>query len=140
MNRAVGMVRYYAGWADKIHGKTIPLDGKLFCYTRYEPKGVIGAITPWNFPISVTVRKVATALACGNTIVVKPAEQTPLTALYIASLIKEAGFPSGVFNVVPGYGPTAGASLSEHMNVDMVTFTGSVQVSLLYQIILHSSL
>ncbi|XP_071794533.1 aldehyde dehydrogenase 1A1-like [Asterias amurensis] len=131
--RAAGMLRYYAGWADKIHGKTIPLDGKLFCYTRYEPKGVIGAIIPWNFPIQIMIRKMATALACGNTIVVKPAEQTPLTALCIATLVKEAGFPAGVFNIVPGYGPTAGASLSEHMNVDMVTFTGSVQVGKLIQ-------
>ncbi|XP_022100812.1 retinal dehydrogenase 1-like isoform X2 [Acanthaster planci] len=133
VDRAVGLLHYYAGWADKINGKTIPIDGNFFCYTRYEPKGVVAAITPWNAPIVVAVRKMATALACGNTFVHKPAEQTPLTALYMASLIKEAGFPPGVVNVVPGYGPTAGAALSEHMDVDVVTFTGSVEVGKLIQ-------
>ncbi|XP_038072135.1 retinal dehydrogenase 1-like [Patiria miniata] len=133
VDRAVGLLHYYAGWADKITGKTIPIDGSFFCYTRYEPKGVVAAVTPWNAPIVVMARKMATALACGNTVVLKPAEQTPLTALYLASLIKEAGFPPGVVNVVPGYGPTAGAALSEHMDVDVITFTGSVEVGKLIQ-------
>ncbi|XP_072050599.1 aldehyde dehydrogenase 1A1-like [Amphiura filiformis] len=126
-------VRSMAGWADKIHGKTIPIDGDYFCYTRYEPVGVVGAIIPWNFPAQNLAKKLCHALVCGNTIVIKPAEQTPLTALYIASLIKEAGFPPGVVNIVPGYGPTAGAAISEHMDVDVVSFTGSTEVGRLIQ-------
>ncbi len=116
--------RYYAGWADKVHGKTIPVDGPYFCYTRHEPVGVVGQIIPWNFPLLMQAWKWGPALATGNTIVLKPAEQTPLTALRIAALAQEAGFPDGVINVVPGYGPTAGAAISEHMDVDKVAFTG----------------
>jgi aldehyde dehydrogenase (NAD+) len=116
--------RYYAGWADKVHGKTIPVDGPFFCYTRHEPVGVVGQIIPWNFPLLMQAWKWGPALATGNTIVLKPAEQTPLTALRVASLAQEAGFPDGVINVVPGFGPTAGAGLSEHMDVDKVAFTG----------------
>ncbi len=116
--------RYYAGWADKIHGKTIPVDGNYFCYTRHEPIGVVGQIIPWNFPLLMQAWKWGPALATGCTIVLKPAEQTPLTALKVAALAQEAGFPDGVVNVVPGYGPTAGAALSEHMDVDKVAFTG----------------
>src|SRR5437868_6327545 len=116
--------RYYAGWADKIHGKTIPVDGNYFCYTRHEPVGVVGQIIPWNFPLLMQAWKWGPALASGCTIVLKPAEQTPLTALRVAGLAQEAGFPDGVINVVPGYGPTAGAALSEHMDVDKVAFTG----------------
>jgi aldehyde dehydrogenase (NAD+) len=116
--------RYYAGWADKVHGKTIPVDGSYFCYTRHEPVGVVGQIIPWNFPLLMQAWKWGPALATGCTIVLKPAEQTPLTALRIAALAQEAGFPDGVVNVVPGYGPTAGAALSEHMDVDKVAFTG----------------
>jgi aldehyde dehydrogenase (NAD+) len=116
--------RYYAGWADKVHGKTIPVDGSFFCYTRHEPVGVVGQIIPWNFPLLMQAWKWGPALATGCTIVLKPAEQTPLTALRIAALAQEAGFPDGVLNVVPGYGPTAGAALSEHMDVDKVAFTG----------------
>ncbi|HYT90424.1 MAG TPA: aldehyde dehydrogenase family protein [Gemmataceae bacterium] len=116
--------RYYAGWADKIHGKTIPIDGPYFCYTRHEPIGVVGQIIPWNFPMLMQAWKWGPALACGNTIVLKPAEQTPLTALRVAALAQEAGFPDGVINIVPGYGPTAGAALSGHMDVDKVAFTG----------------
>ncbi len=116
--------RYYAGWADKIQGKTIPIDGNYFCYTRHEPVGVVGQIIPWNFPLLMQAWKWAPALACGNTVVLKPAEQTPLTALRVAQLAQEVGFPDGVLNVVPGYGPTAGAALAAHMDVDKVAFTG----------------
>lgn len=124
----VGVFRYFAGWCDKIHGKTIPVDGTFFTYTRHEPVGVCGQIIPWNYPIMMVAWKLAPALACGNTVVLKPAEQTPLSALYCASLLKEAGFPPGVVNIVPGYGPTAGAAISEHMDVDKVCFTGSTEV------------
>ena len=120
--------RYYAGWSDKIHGKTIPIDGSYFSFTRHEPIGVCAQIIPWNFPLLMQAWKLAPALCCGNTIILKPAEQTPLTALYIASLIVEAGFPPGVVNIVPGYGPTAGAALSSHPDVDKVAFTGSTEV------------
>jgi len=116
--------RYYAGWADKIHGKTIPVEGPFFCYTRHEPVGVVGQIIPWNFPLLMQAWKWGPALATGCTVVLKPAEQTPLTALRVAALAQEAGFPDGVINVVPGYGPTAGAALSGHMDVDKVAFTG----------------
>jgi aldehyde dehydrogenase (NAD+) len=116
--------RYYAGWADKIHGKTIPVEGSYFCYTRHEPVGVVGQIIPWNFPLLMQAWKWGPALATGCTVVLKPAEQTPLTALRVAALAQEAGFPDGVINVVPGYGPTAGAALSEHTDVDKVAFTG----------------
>ncbi|HZY88917.1 MAG TPA: aldehyde dehydrogenase family protein, partial [Gemmataceae bacterium] len=116
--------RYYAGWADKVHGKTIPVEGPYFCYTRHEPIGVVGQIIPWNFPLLMQAWKWGPALATGNTIVLKPAEQTPLTALRVAALAQEAGFPDGVINVVPGYGPTAGAAISSHMDIDKVAFTG----------------
>src|SRR5437588_12267227 len=115
--------RYYAGWADKIHGKTIPVEGNYFCYTRHEPLGVVGQIIPWNFPLLMQAWKWGPALAAGCTIVLKPAEQTPLTALRVAALAQEAGIPDGVFNVVPGLGPTAGAALSSHMDVDKIAFT-----------------
>jgi aldehyde dehydrogenase (NAD+) len=121
---SVKCYRYYAGWADKLHGKTIPIDGNYFCYTRLEPVGVVGQIIPWNFPLLMQAWKWGPALAAGNCIVLKPAEQTPLTALYVARLAQEVGFPDGVINVVPGYGPTAGAALSGHMDVDKVAFTG----------------
>src|SRR5438552_5265559 len=116
--------RYYAGWADKIHGKTIPIEGNYFCYTRHEPVGVVGQIIPWNFPLLMQAWKWGPALAAGCTIVLKPAEQTPLTALRVAELAQEAGFPDGVVNVVPGYGPTAGAAVSSDMDIDKVAFTG----------------
>ena len=116
--------RYYAGWADKVHGKTIPIEGDYFCYTRHEPVGVVGQIIPWNFPLLMQAWKWAPALACGNTVVLKPAEQTPLSALRVAELAHEVGFPAGVVNVVPGYGPTAGAALAAHPDVDKVAFTG----------------
>ena len=116
--------RYYAGWADKNHGSTIPVDGNYFCYTRHEPVGVVGQIIPWNFPMLMQAWKWGPALACGNAVVLKPAEQTPLTALRVAKLAQEVGFPDGVINVVPGYGPTAGAALASHMDVDKIAFTG----------------
>src|SRR5437773_10328858 len=116
--------RYYAGWADKIHGKTIPIEGNYFCYTRHEPVGVVGQIIPWNFPLLMQAWKWGPALATGCTVVLKPAEQTPLTALRVAALAQEAGIPDGVVNVVPGYGPTAGAAIASHMDLDKVAFTG----------------
>jgi aldehyde dehydrogenase (NAD+) len=116
--------RYYAGWADKNHGKTIPVEGPYFCYTRHEPVGVVGQIIPWNFPLLMQAWKWGPALAMGCTMVLKPAEQTPLTALRVAQLAQEAGIPDGVINVVPGFGPTAGAALSGHMDVDKIAFTG----------------
>jgi aldehyde dehydrogenase (NAD+) len=116
--------RYYAGWADKNHGKTIPVEGNYFCYTRHEPVGVVGQIIPWNFPLLMQAWKWGPALATGCTVVLKPAEQTPLTALRVAALAQEAGIPDGVVNVVPGFGPTAGAALSGHKDVDKVAFTG----------------
>jgi aldehyde dehydrogenase (NAD+) len=124
----VACYRYFAGWADKIQGKTIPIDGDFFCYTRHEPVGVVGQIIPWNFPMLMQAWKLAPALATGNTVVMKPAEQTPLTALRIGELIVEAGFPEGVVNLLPGFGPTAGAAIANHMDVDKVAFTGSTEV------------
>jgi aldehyde dehydrogenase (NAD+) len=125
---SVGCYRYFAGWADKIQGKTIPIDGDFFCYTRLEPVGVVGQIIPWNFPMLMQAWKLGPALATGNTVVMKPAEQTPLTALRIGELIVEAGFPEGVVNILPGFGPTAGAAIARHMDVDKVAFTGSTEV------------
>jgi len=127
-------MRYYAGWADKIHGKTIPADGDNFCFTRAEPVGVVGQIIPWNFPFNITMNKLSTGLAAGCTMVIKPAEQSPLSALYLASLIKEAGFPPGVVNIVPGYGNTAGSALTAHHDVDKISFTGSSVVGKKIQI------
>lgn len=124
---AIDCIRYYAGWADKITGDTIPVRGDYFCYTRREPVGVCGQIIPWNFPILMTAWKWGPALATGNTIVMKPAEQTPLTCLRLGELALEAGFPPGVINIVPGYGPTAGAAIVKHGLVDKVAFTGSVE-------------
>ncbi|KAL7839532.1 hypothetical protein SRHO_G00261900 [Serrasalmus rhombeus] len=129
----VKCLRYYAGWADKWEGKTIPVDGDYFCYTRHEPIGVCGQIIPWNFPLLMQAWKLAPALATGNTIVMKVAEQTPLTALYVASLIKEVGFPPGVVNIIAGMGPTAGAAISSHMDIDKIAFTGSTEVGHLIQ-------
>ena len=116
--------RYYAGWCDKTHGKTIPVEGEYFCYTKHEPVGVVGQIIPWNFPLLMTAWKWAPALATGCTIVLKPAEQTPLTAMRMAALAQEADIPDGVINVVPGFGPTAGAAITSHMDIDKVAFTG----------------
>jgi len=125
---AIDTFRYYAGWCDKIHGNTIPADGELFSMTRKEPVGVVGQIIPWNYPILMLAWKWGPALATGCTLVLKPAEQTPLTALYVAALSKEAGFPAGVINVLTGYGPTAGAAIATHPDVNKVAFTGSTEV------------
>ena len=124
----VAVYRYYAGWSDKIQGRTVPVAGNYFTYLRHEPVGVVGQIIPWNFPLLMQAWKLAPALAMGNTVVLKPAEQTPLTALRVGELIMEAGFPEGVVNILPGYGPTAGAAIANHMDVDKVAFTGSTEV------------
>ena len=170
---SIKCLRYYAGWADKIQGITIPVDGSYLAFTRHEPVGVCGQIIPWNFPLLMQGNsnymvhfknlwrnelftfwclawKLGPALAtgnsqfffkvwiwsslkdvflfAGNTVVMKPAEQTPLTALYVAELIREAGFPAGVVNILPGFGPTAGAAIASHKAVDKVAFTGSTEV------------
>ena len=128
------ILRYMAGWATKLEGRTIPLDvppqpdAEFFAYTLRQPIGVVGQIVPWNFPLFMTSWKVAPALATGCTIVLKPAEQTPLTALLLGELMTEIGFPDGVINVIPGFGETAGAALARHPDVDKVTFTGSTEV------------
>lgn len=122
--------RYYAGWADKITGDTIPAHGNLFAYTRREPVGVAAQIIPWNFPLLMQAWKLAPALAAGCTVVMKTAEQTPLSALRVGELIREAGFPDGVVNILSGFGEDAGAHLSTHPDVDKVAFTGSTEVGL----------
>lgn len=121
---------YYAGWCTKIEGSTIPVnEHSMFNYTLREPVGVVGLIVPWNYPLLMAVWKLAPALAAGNCIILKPAEQTPLSALYLAQLTQEAGFPPGVFNVLPGFGEEAGAALVNHPNVDKIGFTGSSEVA-----------
>lgn len=124
----IGCIRYYGGWADKVEGKTIDIAPDMFHYTRQEPIGVCGQIIPWNFPLLMLAWKIGPALATGNTIVMKSAEQTPLSALVFAQFIKEAGFPPGVFNLISGFGKTAGAAISAHMDIDKVAFTGSTLV------------
>nr|XP_024376888.1 aldehyde dehydrogenase family 2 member B7, mitochondrial-like isoform X2 [Physcomitrium patens] len=124
---AIGLFRYYAGWCDKAQGMTLPTNGPFHAYTLHEPIGVVGSILPWNAPFYLLAMKVAPALACGNTIVLKPAQQSPLSALLIAKLAAEAGLPDGVLNVVTGYGDT-GMHIASHMDVDKVAFTGSTQV------------
>src|SRR3954465_12042338 len=119
---------YFAGWATKIEGETIPVPGQMFNYTLREPLGVCGQIIPWNFPLLMAAWKLAPALAAGNTIVLKPAEQTPVNAMELGKLIQEAGFPDGVVNIVPGYGETAGAALAAHPGIDKIAFTGSTEV------------
>ncbi|HEY3026326.1 MAG TPA: aldehyde dehydrogenase family protein, partial [Pyrinomonadaceae bacterium] len=126
--QAVENFEYFAGYATKIEGETIPVPGQMFNYTLREPVGVCGQIIPWNFPLLMAAWKLAPALAAGNTVVLKPAEQTPVTAMELAKLIQEAGFPDGVVNIVPGYGETAGAALAAHPGIDKVAFTGSTEV------------
>src|SRR5438067_5731625 len=116
--------QYYAGWADKIHGETIPVKGNYLTYTLREPIGVVAAIVPWNFPLLLTSWKVAPALACGNTVIIKPASQTPLTALALAEIASEAGVPPGVINVITGPGATVGQMIVEHPGIDKIAFTG----------------
>ena len=123
--RVATIFRYYAGWTTKVFGHTNPSEAALFNYTLREPVGVCGGITPWNAPLSMVAWKIAPALAFGNTVVLKPAEQTSLSALRVAELIQEAGLPDGVVNVVTGLGPDAGAALAEHRGVDKIAFTGS---------------
>src|SRR6516225_2965328 len=131
---AVDLLRYMAGWATKIEGNTIPLSvpytpgAKYLAYTLREPVGVVGQIIPWNFPLLMAAWKLGPALATGCCVVLKPAEQTPLSALRLGDLICEAGFPDGVVNIVPGYGETAGAALAAHPKVDKIAFTGSTEV------------
>ncbi|WAA08799.1 aldehyde dehydrogenase family protein [Fervidibacillus albus] len=125
---SVEHMRYYAGWSTKIVGQTIPVSGPYFNYTRHEPVGVVGQIIPWNFPLLMAMWKLGAALATGCTVVLKPAEQTPLSALYLAELIEEAGFPKGVINFVPGFGETAGQPIVDHPLVDKIAFTGSTEV------------
>ncbi|MFJ8268243.1 aldehyde dehydrogenase family protein [Peribacillus asahii] len=125
---AIDHIRYYAGWTTKIMGQTIPVAGNYFNYTRHEPVGVVGQIIPWNFPLLMATWKLGAALATGCTIVLKPAEQTPLSALYLGQLALEAGIPAGVLNIVPGFGETAGAPLVDHPDVDKIAFTGSTSV------------
>ncbi len=119
---------YFAGYATKIDGETISVPGQMFNYTLREPIGVCGQIIPWNFPLLMAAWKLAPALAAGNTIVLKPAEQTPVTAMELGKLFQEAGFPDGVLNIVPGYGETAGAALASHPGIDKIAFTGSTEV------------
>jgi aldehyde dehydrogenase (NAD+) len=131
--QAAEIFAYYGGWADKVRGETIPVGGNFLAYTLREPYGVCGQIVPWNFPLLMAAWKLAPALACGNVSVLKPAEQTPLSALRLAELIAEADLPAGVVNVLPGYGPTAGAALAEHPDVDKIAFTGSTEVGRVIQ-------
>jgi phenylacetaldehyde dehydrogenase len=139
---AVDLFRYMAGWATKIEGNTIPISvpytpgAKYFAYTLREPVGVAGQIIPWNFPLLMAAWKLGPALATGCTVVLKPAEQTPLSALRLGELIMEAGFPEGVVNIVPGYGETAGAALAAHPKVDKIAFTGSTEVG---KLIVHAA-
>ena len=137
---SIDQLRYYAGWATKIEGNTIPLSmqagGKFLAYTLREPIGVVGQIIPWNFPMIMATLKLAPALATGCTVVLKPAEQTPLTALLLGELIEEVGFPEGVVNIVTGYGETAGAALAAHPKVDKIAFTGSTEVG---KLIVHAA-
>ena len=139
---AVDMFRYMAGWATKLEGTTIPISvpytpgAQYLAYTLREPVGVVGQIIPWNFPLLMAVWKLAPALASGCTVVLKPAEQTPLSALRLGELIVEAGFPDGVVNIVPGYGETAGAALAAHEQLDKVAFTGSTEVG---KLIVHAA-
>ncbi|HEV2114024.1 MAG TPA: aldehyde dehydrogenase family protein [Terriglobales bacterium] len=127
MPMAIDVLRYYAGWATKIHGETVNTFETAFTYSLREPVGVVGAIVPWNFPLLISTWKLGPALACGNTVVLKPAEQTPLTALRMGQLVLEAGFPAGVVNIVTG-GPETGAALVRHSGVDKIAFTGSTTV------------
>jgi len=133
MQGVVNTLRYYAGWADKIEGRTIPVRGNFLSYTLRQPVGVVGQIIPWNFPLLMLAWKWGPALACGNTVVMKPAEQTPLTALRVAELAREAGFPAGVINIVNGYGETTGAALVTHPEVDKIAFTGHVDTAKIIQ-------
>jgi acyl-CoA reductase-like NAD-dependent aldehyde dehydrogenase len=134
---AAKTVRYYAGWPTKILGTVNPVDASVHCYTVREPLGVCAGIIPWNGPLTMAVWKIAPALACGNTVILKPAEQTPLTALRFGELLGEAGVPDGVVNIIPGFGETAGAAIAGHLGIDKVSFTGSTATG---KLILQASL
>lgn len=121
----VGTLKYYAGYADKVHGQVIDTGAAKLAYTIREPVGVCGQIIPWNYPLAMAGWKLGPALACGNTVVLKAAEQTPLSILYFANLVKEAGFPAGVLNILNGHGRVAGAAIAQHLNIDKIAFTGS---------------
>ncbi|KAI0032180.1 NAD-dependent aldehyde dehydrogenase [Vararia minispora EC-137] len=125
---SIQCIRYYAGWADKNHGQTIETSEAKFAYTRHEPIGVCGQIIPWNYPLGMMCWKIGPALATGCTVVLKPSELTPLTALRMAHLIVAAGFPPGVVNIVVGYGSTVGQTIAEHTGIDKVAFTGSTAI------------
>jgi phenylacetaldehyde dehydrogenase len=136
---SIDQLRYYAGWATKVEGNTIPISahgGQFLAYTLREPVGVVGQIIPWNFPLIMATLKLGPALATGCTVVLKPAEQTPLTALLLGELVQEAGFPDGVVNIVTGYGESAGAALAAHPKVDKIAFTGSTEVG---KLIVHAA-
>lgn len=126
---ATTTIRYYSGWADKTFGQTINTTPEKFAYTLRQPIGVVGQIIPWNYPLSMATWKLGPALACGNTVVIKAAEQTPLSILVLGTLIKEAGFPPGVVNIINGYGREAGSALVQHPEVDKVAFTGSTMTA-----------
>ena len=125
LGEVASTIRYYAGWADKLYGQTISTTPQKFAYTLKQPIGVCAQIIPWNYPLAMAAWKLGPALACGNTIVLKPAEQTPLSILKLAELIPQAGFPPGVINIVNGYGKEAGHALASHLDVDKIAFTGS---------------
>ncbi|HKB40067.1 MAG TPA: aldehyde dehydrogenase family protein [Gemmataceae bacterium] len=129
----VNTLRYYAGWADKIEGRTVPVRGNFLCYTLRQPVGVVGQIIPWNFPLLMLAWKWGPALACGNTVVMKLAEQTPITGMRVAELALEAGFPDGVINVLNGYGETTGAAMVAHPDIDKIAFTGHVDTAKIIQ-------
>lgn len=125
---AIENLRYFAGWTNKNYGETIPVSGEFLNYTRHEAVGVVGQIIPWNFPIMMAMWKIAPALATGCTIILKPAEQTPLSAIYLGKLIEEAGFPKGVINIINGFGKIAGEAIVRHPKVNKIAFTGSTPV------------
>jgi len=126
----IDCLEYYAGWADKIHGETIPVKGPNFNYTLREPVGVVGQIIPWNFPLMMAAWKLAPALACGCTCILKPSKESSLSALRLGELCQEAGFPPGVVNILTGSGSTAGAALVEHPDVDQIAFTGHYRTNI----------
>ncbi|EPY27162.1 aldehyde dehydrogenase (NAD+) [Strigomonas culicis] len=125
---AIECMRFYAGWADKLYGDLAPVSGNFLSYVKRQPVGVCGQVIPWNFPLLMAAWKLGPALALGNTVVLKPAEQTPLTAIRLGEMFLEAGYPAGVINILPGYGATAGAAIAMHSDVDKVAFTGSTVV------------
>ena len=126
---SISVFQYFAGWPTKLTGNVLPMSaGPFLTYTLREPLGVVGSIVPWNFPLNMATWHVAPALAAGNTVVLKPAQQTPMTALLLAEVMAEAGFPAGAFNVVPGPGSVAGQALVQHPGVDKISFTGSTEV------------